>query len=115
MRKRKLKDDYCTVYAWDVVDIFFATIVASLPALNGIVDQAIKMVMTWGSSSGLTVFSRLRSLGPINQSSRGFDTKVHPRDGFKALSAKGKSSASFEQHSGATQSPFVTESDSVSK
>lgn len=45
--KRKLKDDYCTVYAWDVVDIFFATIVASLPTLNGIVDQAIKIVTTW--------------------------------------------------------------------
>lgn len=34
--------DYYDEYAWDVVDIFFATIVASLPALNGLLDYGLK-------------------------------------------------------------------------
>ena len=35
-------DDFDRVYAWDVVGIFFATVVASLPALNGVLDQSTK-------------------------------------------------------------------------
>ena len=96
-----VKDDYYAVYAWDVVDIFFATIVASLPALNGIIDQGIQKVTTWGSSSGLILFIKLRSLTSTSQKSRGYDTKAiagDSRSGFKVFSATGKTSASFDQH-----------------
>ena len=35
-------DDFHRVYAWDVVGIFSETVVTSLPALNGVLDQGTK-------------------------------------------------------------------------
>lgn len=43
-------DDY-DVYAWDVVDIFFATIVASLPALDSLIDEGVRKLKSLSSSS----------------------------------------------------------------
>ena len=49
----KSVDDYYSIYAWDVVDIFFATVVASLPALNSVVDPAMSKIksLSFGSKS----------------------------------------------------------------
>ena len=58
-----LQVDAYSLYALDIVDIFFATIVASLPALNGILDQAIKKLATMVSYTGNGLISKVRSLG----------------------------------------------------
>ena len=46
------QDDDYSIYAWDVVDVFFATIVASSPALNGLTDRYVAKVWTWASHCG---------------------------------------------------------------
>lgn len=51
-------------FALDNVDIFFATIVASLPALNSIFDQAIKNVSRIGSDIRVSLILRVQSLVP---------------------------------------------------
>ncbi|KAL9119287.1 MAG: hypothetical protein Q9187_004162, partial [Circinaria calcarea] len=60
--------DYYDIYAWNIVDIAFATIVASLPALNSLEDTLIRRVKQWsiglnlsGSSSFLSKFLTLSS------------------------------------------------------
>ncbi|KAL8825469.1 MAG: hypothetical protein Q9191_004401, partial [Dirinaria sp. TL-2023a] len=68
--------DLYTLYALDTVDIFFATIVASLPALNGIFDQAIKNVSKIGSDIGVGMILRLRSLVPTEWTTRDDSAKV---------------------------------------
>ena len=61
-------DDYYYIYAWDVVDIFFATAVASLPALNVLADNMVEKLRSIslgskssGSNNSATPF-RLRML-----------------------------------------------------
>ena len=61
--------DYYYVYAWDVVDIFFATAVASVPALNMLADRFFSALVsfTTGSkasgSSNENILKRIRSFG----------------------------------------------------
>lgn len=55
--------DFYTVYAWDVVDIFFATVVASLPALNAPLDAVfgkMKETSLGSKNSGIPLLSKLR-------------------------------------------------------
>ena len=72
-----LTDDTYTVYAWDIVDIFFATIVASLPALNGFLDQGIKKVRAMASGTSIGLLSWFRSTKSTNRSSRSDDAKLY--------------------------------------
>lgn len=77
-------DDYYDVYAWDVVDIFFATVVASLPALNGLVDDAVKFVKRWGSLSNKSLLGKIRSLS--HTSSRDHRTELSKKDSEQSMS-----------------------------
>jgi hypothetical protein len=43
---------YYEIYVWNYIDITFAVVVASLPALNGLLDVAISAVKTYTSSRG---------------------------------------------------------------
>ena len=74
-----LKGDYYPVYAWDVVDIFFATIVASLPALNGLVDQSVARLKQWGSTSSSWLLNN--AFGSSNSNSERLPSKV-TKDAF---------------------------------
>lgn len=63
-------DDYYDIYAWNVVDIAFATIVASLPALNSLEDTFVRKVKQWSIGlklgSSLSFLSKFRTLGSRN-------------------------------------------------
>ena len=90
-----------TVYAWDIVDIFFAKIVASLPALAGFLDQSIKKVkaMASGTSSGL--LSWFGSTKSTNRSSRSDDAKLSgckPGHSFQESQREDMSSALSPQY-----------------
>lgn len=61
MQSDTVVDDYYELYAWDVVDVFFATIVASLPALNGVVDAGIVNLRALASTSSLSIFGKIRA------------------------------------------------------
>ena len=58
------------------MDVFTATTVASLPALNGIIDAAASKLKTWGLMSSNSLFTRLRSFGTFSQDSKGYNTKL---------------------------------------
>lgn len=97
-------DDYYQVYAWDVVDIFFATIVASLPALNGVVDAGLGKMKALGSTSASTLLSRLRAFGNSSPDTRDYDTQLSDkgagklfRDGFGAVEGVKKSRNASDQ------------------
>lgn len=70
-------DDYYTIFAWDIVDISFAIIVASLPTLNGLVDNAISTFTTWYSTHKSSTFSKLLA---SRSTSRGYRTKIGDQD-----------------------------------
>lgn len=92
--------DYYTIYAWNIVDIFFATIVASLPALNGVLDQGIKKMMTIGSGSSSGLLSWFQSLVSNNWNSQSYGTKLSDKDagnGFSKGLTRDKSSVAFRQ------------------
>lgn len=78
-------DHYYQVYAWDVIDIFFATIVASLPALNGLVDVAIGTLKAFGSTSRSSLLSRLRSFGISSQGTGDNSIQLTDKDSFGAV------------------------------
>ena len=56
-----ITDDYYELYTWDVVDISFATIVASLPPLNGLIDLALFRLKSWGSETATRLMGKFRS------------------------------------------------------
>ena len=92
-------DNLYRVYAWDVVDIFFALIVASLPALNGVIDAGISRLKTWASVSTTSLFGRASNFGASSQHSRGYDTRLPDREGnrsFRNGVARGKESTSSD-------------------
>lgn len=66
-------DDYYELYAWDVVDISFATIVASLPPLNGLFDLALLKLKTWGSVSAARLAGKFRAIGHGSRASQTYD------------------------------------------
>lgn len=68
-----------------MVDIFFATIVASLPALNGVVDVAIRNLIAFGSKSSSSLLSRLRSFGISSQDTGDDSTQLTDKDSFGAV------------------------------
>lgn len=68
-----------------MVDIFFATIVASLPALNGVVDIAIGTLIAFGSKSSSSLLSRLRSFGISSQGTGDDSTQLTDKDSFGAV------------------------------
>ena len=65
-------DNLNRVYAWDVVDIFCALIVASLPTLNGVIDAGISSLKTWASVSRTSTWQirYLRCLIPASSGLR---------------------------------------------
>lgn len=65
-----LPDDYYTIYAWDVVDGLFATIVASLPALNCVIEASIVRMRILGSHSRSFLRAKIRTLGGSSQDSQ---------------------------------------------
>lgn len=76
-------EDYYPIYAWDVVDIFFATVVASLPALNASVDKIFGKIKDYslGSKTSHTSFSfTLRLLG---KKSRGSTSRPDSANGSR--------------------------------
>jgi hypothetical protein len=73
-------DDYYELYAWDVVDIFFATIVASLPALNGVFGTAVSSLKSWGSVSATQLVSKLRSVRNRSRGSQDYNTKLSDKE-----------------------------------
>lgn len=92
-------DDYYAVYAWDVVDIFFATVVASLPALNGLVDQSLTNLKKWGSNPGILAFAKPHFWTGAYRSSRDGSIPLADKgtkDGFRVTSGphRGRSSSS---------------------
>lgn len=94
-------DDYYQVYAWDVVDIFFATTVASLPALNGLLDTSIIRLKSLGASSAW-IFSRIRLYGSSSQNPHGDNTRLSDRldgksFGYSAGDKQTSSSDQFEE------------------
>lgn len=60
-----------------IVDIFFAILVASLPTLNGLVDNAISTFTTWYSTHKSSTFSKLLA---SRSTSRGCRTKIENLD-----------------------------------
>lgn len=67
--------DYYAVYAWNVVDIFFATIVASLPSLNGVIEQVIRKVKATGLRSGKDLLSKFGFAASYKRSTSQKDTE----------------------------------------
>ncbi|KAM0797128.1 hypothetical protein BDR22DRAFT_824635 [Usnea florida] len=85
------------VYAWDIVDIFFALIAASLPTLNGVINAGISSLKTWASVSKMSVFGRFGAFGVLSQHIRGYDTRLSDREGKRSIRngvARGKESTS---------------------
>lgn len=82
-------DDYYELYAWDVVDIFFATIVASLPALNGVFDIAVSRLKSWGSISATQLVGKFRSVGTDSRGSQSYNTKLSDKESKVASSLNG--------------------------
>ena len=73
--------------------MFFALIVASLPALNGVIDAGISRLKTWASVSTTSIFGRFSTFGASSQHSRGYDTRLPDREGnrsFRNDAARGK-------------------------
>ena len=65
--------DYYYVYAWDVVDIFFATAVASVPALNMLADgffSALVSFTTGSKASGSSKENILKIIRSFGSSQR---------------------------------------------
>lgn len=90
-------DDYYQLYAWDVIDIFFATIVASLPVLNGLVDEGIAKAKALGLKSNFSILNRFRSFGIPPQGNDEYDTRLSDKgidkvfkSSFGALGGKQK-------------------------
>lgn len=79
-------DDYYELYAWDVVDIFFATVVASLPALNGVLELAISKTKSWGSVSAMQLRSKIRSFGNGSPGSQTYNTKLSDEESKEGIS-----------------------------
>lgn len=79
-------DDYYELYAWNVVDIFFATIVASLPALNGVFDSAISRLQSWGSISATQLVGKFRSVKNSSRGSRSHNSRLSDKEFHEALS-----------------------------
>ena len=77
--------DTLTLYAWDIVDIFFATIVASLPPLNGLAEKGIDRIKSSKLFSGDSLRSKIRLLVSSEPSS-------HPGNGYSAKIPDGISS-----------------------
>lgn len=71
--------DYHTIYALDIVDIFFATIVASLPALNGVLDTFLATTKNWMLSTTETSRSKFRTFAPRFWGSRDYSTHLSGR------------------------------------
>lgn len=69
-------DDYYEIYFWDVVDIFFATIVASLPALNGVIDIGVSKLMSWESLVAAQLIAKIRSIGTNSRVSESHLTRL---------------------------------------
>lgn len=46
--------------AWNIVDIFFAIIVASLPALNGVLETGVSKMKAWGSTFSSALIKIIR-------------------------------------------------------
>ena len=90
-------DNLYQVFAWDVVDIFFALIVASLPTLNGVIDAGISRLKTWAWVSRTSLFGRFGTFGVLSRHSRGYDIRLRDREGnrsFRNGVARGKESTS---------------------
>lgn len=79
-------DDYYQVYAWDVVDIFFATTVASLPALNGVVDVVIAKLKALGSTSASSLLGRVHTFGLTFQRTGEFGAQLSDKSTGKTSS-----------------------------
>lgn len=83
--KRRRKPNYRESAAaiWDGIDVFFATIVASFPALNGVLGACPLRLKTWG----------VRTLGAPSQKPR------RPNSGqwFRSSTAGGRKPRSFSQ------------------
>ena len=56
-------DDYYSICAWDIVDVLFALVVASLPALNSLIDSSAVRVRAWGSHASSLLRANIKSLG----------------------------------------------------
>ena len=78
-------DNLDRVYAWDVVDIFFALIVASLPTLNGVIDAGISSLKARASFSRTFIFGRFGTLDVSSQHSRSYDTRLPDREGNRSF------------------------------
>lgn len=81
-----------TIGVWDGIDIFFATVVASFPALNGILDIFLLRLKTWDSSSSTSLLKRLRMFDLSSQNSRHNRTRLTDGDTRKRfhVSAMGR-------------------------
>lgn len=77
---------------WDGIDIFFATVVVSFPALNGILDIFLLRLKTWGSSSSTSLLKRLRMFDLSSKNSRHNRTRLTDGDTRKRfhVSAMGR-------------------------
>ena len=59
-----------------MIDIFFATIVASLPALNGLIDQGCQKIKSWVSTSSNSLAGHFRSRVTSNENPRKYHAKL---------------------------------------
>ena len=96
-----LQGDVYGDHALDTVDIFFATLVASLPALNGVFDHAVKKVAGASSDVGVRLISRVRSLGSSIWISQEHSAELPVQAMAKRSSRasnQDRSTVSFQQH-----------------
>ena len=98
-------DGFHTVYAWDVVNIvfffFFAMVVASLPAVNGVLDRGIKKVTAMRSRSYRGLLSWFQSAISTRGSLQCYDAKLFdskPAHNLHNGLLEGKSPMSSQQH-----------------
>lgn len=91
-------DDYTSIFAWDAVDISSATIVASLPALNGVIDVGVLKMKAWVSNSTLTLLGRIRGLNTSSKYTKDYSMQLSDkgsrgtlREDFNIMKKKWKS------------------------
>ena len=91
-------DDYTSIFAWDAVDISSATIVASLPALNGVIDVGVLKMTAWVSNSSLILLGRIRGLNTSSKYTKDYSTQLSDngsrgtlREDFDIMKKKWKS------------------------
>ena len=93
-------DNLYRVYVWDVVDMFFATIVAPLPVLNDVIGASIARLKTWAWMSSTSLFGRFSTFGASSQHSRGYTSRLLDREAGKSLgnfAARGTEPLSSDQ------------------